>query len=217
MRADLSLSGSRLAVRQSVFAVVVGFAACCASADAAPWVEFDTPATVACRERTDEAFESMHPGERLWEARFRISALMRRGEPDALLQFFLTIEGPGGGFRVTDYEPKTTQEQALKGVLLDFQDGVNTLDAVKVGNLIHENASIMTGRDRKILSKAQYVKILPKRLAENPPISLGKPKIAVAGNRAEVKIYMTRGNYNGLIVYHMKLDKNRWYIQSWKY
>ena len=41
--------------------------------------------------------------------------------------------------------------------------------------------------------------------------------MTVAGNHAEVKIYMTRGNYNGLIVYNMKLDNNRWYIQSWKY
>jgi hypothetical protein len=110
----------------------------------------------------------------------------------------LSIISCGRNEPLADYEPKTPQEQALKGVLLNFQDGVNTLDAVKVGNLIHENASIMTGRDRKILSKAQYVKILPKRLAENPPISLGKPKLSVAGNRAEVKIYMTRGNYNGL-------------------
>jgi len=118
---------------------------------------------------------------------------------------------------LTNYEPKSPQEQALKSVMLDFQDGVNNLDSKKVGALIHENASIMTGRERKIYSKAQYMKVLPKRLAENPPISLGTPKMKVAGNKAEVRIYMTRGNYNGLIVYNMKLENNRWYIQSWKY
>jgi len=68
-----------------------------------------------------------------------------------------------------------------------------------------------------MLTKVQYMRVLPKRLAENPSISLGTPKMTVAGNHAEVKIYMTRGNYNGLIVYNMKLDNNRWYIQSWKY
>jgi len=118
---------------------------------------------------------------------------------------------------LSNYEPKSPQEQALKSVLLDFQDGVNTLDSIKIRNLIHDNASIMTGRERKILSKVQYMKILPKRLAENPSISLGIPKMTVAGNKAEVKIYMTRGNYNGLIVYNMMLENNRWYIQSWKY
>ena len=118
---------------------------------------------------------------------------------------------------LTNYEPKSTQEQALKGILLDFEDGVNTRDSKKIGNLIHEKASMMTGRERKILSRAEYIKVLPKRLAENPPIALGKPKMTVSGDKAEVKIYMTRGNYNGLIVYNMKLDNNKWYIQSWKY
>ena len=78
---------------------------------------------------------------------------------------------------LTNYEPKSPQEQALKSILLDFQDGVNTRDSKKIENLIHEKASIMTGRERKILSKEEYIKILPKRLAENPSIALGKPKI----------------------------------------
>ena len=115
------------------------------------------------------------------------------------------------------YKPKSPQEHALKNVFLDFQDGVNTRDAKKIENLIHKNASLMVGRDRKILSKAAYGKILPQRLEGNPPIALGKPKINVSGDTAEVKIYMTRGRFNGLIVYNMKLEKNRWYIQSWKY
>ena len=118
---------------------------------------------------------------------------------------------------LTNYEAKSPQEQALKGVLLDFQDGVNTQDSNKVKDLIHEKASIMTGRDRKILSKAEYIKILPKRLAENPSIALGKPKMRVSGDTAEVKIYMARGNYNALVVFNMKLEKNIWYIQSWRY
>jgi hypothetical protein len=118
---------------------------------------------------------------------------------------------------LANYEPKSPQEQALKNILLDFQDGVNTLDSDKIKNLIHERASIMTGRDRKIISRAEYIKILPQRLVENPPIALGKPKMTVSGDKAEVKIYMTRGNYNGLIVYNMKLDNNKWYIQSWRY
>jgi hypothetical protein len=118
---------------------------------------------------------------------------------------------------LANYEPRSPQEQALKSVLLDFQDGVNTQDSDKIGNLIHENASIMTGRERQILSRAEYIKILPLRLKEYPPIALGKPKMSVSGDKAEVKIYMTRGNYNGLIAYNMKLDDNKWYIQSWKY
>jgi hypothetical protein len=116
-----------------------------------------------------------------------------------------------------NYEPKSSQEQKLKAILLDFQDGVNTLDSKKIENLLHENASLMTGRERKLLSKAEYIKVLPKRLAENPSIALGKPKMTVSGDKAEIKIYMTRGNYNGLVVYKMISENNEWYIQSWRY
>ena len=118
---------------------------------------------------------------------------------------------------LASYEPKSPQEQSLKKVLLDLQDGVNTSNLKKIENLIHEKASIMVGRDRKILSKAEYIKILPKRLSENPSISLGKPKITVSGNKAEVKIYMAHKDYNILIIYNMQLVNNEWYIQSWEY
>ena len=82
---------------------------------------------------------------------------------------------------------------------------------------IHEKASIMIGRERRVLSKAEYRKVLPKRLADNPPIALGKPKINISGHKAEVKIYLTRGSYNGLVVYNMRMENSKWYILSWKY
>ena len=115
------------------------------------------------------------------------------------------------------YEPKSSQEQALKQVLLDLQDGVNTKNSKKVESLIHEKASIMVGRDRKILYKVEYVKILPKRLAENPSIAFGTPKMTVSGNKAEVKIYMAYRDSNILIIYNMQLENYKWYIQSWEY
>lgn len=136
------------------------------------------------------------------------------------LLFFIAITviaSCGQNEPLTNYEPKSPQEQALKSILLDFQDGVNTLDTKKIETLIHPKASLMTGRERKTLSKEEYVKILPKRLAGNPSIALGKPKMTVSGDKAEVKIYMTRGNYNGLVVYNMILEDNKWYIQGWKY
>ena len=118
---------------------------------------------------------------------------------------------------LTNYEPKSLQEQALKSVLLDFQDGVNNLDSKKIGDLIHENASIMTGRDRKIISRAEYVDILSERLVENPPFSLGTPRIKISDHGAEVKTYMSRGNSRVLITFQMQYENSRWYIKGWEY
>lgn len=115
------------------------------------------------------------------------------------------------------YEPNSTQEQELKATLLEFQDGVNSKNANKVKDLLSENASIMVGRERKILSKTEYAEILPQRLAENPAISFGKPKMTVSGDKAEVKIYVTRGGINSLVVYHMEFENNKWYIRRWEY
>ncbi len=118
---------------------------------------------------------------------------------------------------LADYKPNSHQEEALKNVLLNFQAGVNRKDSKIIADLLHENASIMIGRDRDIVSKAKYINILPERLAENPPITLGKPKMSVSDNKAEVKIYMFRGNSKALVTFHMQLDNNRWTIKSWKY
>lgn len=115
------------------------------------------------------------------------------------------------------YEPKSSQEQALKSVLLHFQEAVTNKDSKKVLSLIHEKASIMLGTDLKLLSKTEYAEILPKRLADNSYIALGKPQIAVSGDKAEIKIYMTRGDNNFLMTFNMKLEDNNWYILSWEY
>jgi hypothetical protein len=115
------------------------------------------------------------------------------------------------------YEPKSPQELAIKTVLLAFQEATNTKNHRKIETLIHENASLMIGRERNILSKTAYVELLPQRLAENVSIALGKPRIKVSGDTARVKIYMTIGEYNLLIVYQMQFQKNKWYIKSWAY
>jgi hypothetical protein len=41
--------------------------------------------------------------------------------------------------------------------------------------------------------------------------------MSVTGDDAEVRIYMTRGDYNGLVVFNMKMENGRWYIINWKY
>jgi len=62
-----------------------------------------------------------------------------------------------------------------------------------------------------------YAEILPPKLAEKSYIALGKPQMAVSGEKAEIKNYMTRVNSNFLMIFHMKLENNRWYIMRWEY
>jgi hypothetical protein len=65
---------------------------------------------------------------------------------------------------LAEYTPSSDQEAAVKNVLLGFEDGVNRRDVKKVAGLIHEGAMLMLGRERRLISKPDYLKILPQRL-----------------------------------------------------
>ena len=118
---------------------------------------------------------------------------------------------------LSEYVPSTDQEAAVKRVLLDFQEGVNRRDAEGVAGLIHENATLMLGRERHRISKPDYLKILPQRLADQPPIALGRPKMDIKSDAADVHIYLTRGNVRVLVTYHLTRNDDRWTISSWTY
>lgn len=138
---------------------------------------------------------------------------------NALLLWMLiyTVLSCGTDTPLAEYTPSSDQEAAVKSVLLDFEDGVNRRDTQNVAGLIHEDATLMLGRERSQHSKSDYLKILPQRLADQPPISLGKPKMALYGNTADVRIYMKRGEARILITFHLAHDDHRWAISGWTY
>jgi len=115
------------------------------------------------------------------------------------------------------YEPRDPQEAALKTLMLDFQEAVNSGDAANVAGLIHEDASLVLGKDHTVYTKEAYIKLLSEKLPDSPPIGYGLPKIKIAGDLADVKIYLKSGGKEFLILYKMKLENNRWYIYGWEY
>lgn len=134
-----------------------------------------------------------------------------------LLVLCITIMSCGTDAPLGEYVPSSDQEAAVKAVLLDFQSAVNSRDAGKVADVIHENATLILGRERKPHTKSDYIKILPRRLADQPPIALGRPKMDVKGDTADVRIYMTRGDSRALVTFHLNRDDHRWTISGWTY
>ena len=118
---------------------------------------------------------------------------------------------------LSEYAPASEQEAAVKSLLLEFEDGVNRQNTAKVAGLIHKDAVLMLGRERSRISKADYVKILPQRLADQPPIALGRPKMDIKVNTADIRIYLSRGNGRFLITYHLRRDDHQWAISGWTY
>ena len=128
-----------------------------------------------------------------------------------------TILSCGTDTPLAEYVPSSHQEAAVKTMLLDFQDSVNRRDAKRVAGFIHEDAALMLGREHNRLSKSDYVKMLPRRLADQPPIALGRPKMKMKGDMADIHIYMARGDACFLVTYHLKRDDHRWTISGWTY
>ena len=135
----------------------------------------------------------------------------------ALLLLSITIISCGTDTPLAEYTPSSDQEAAIKNVLLGFEDGVNRRDVKKVAGLIHESATLMLGRERRLISKPDYLKILPQRLADQAPIAMGRPKMALSGNTADVHIYMKRGEARVLVTFHLARVDDRWAINSWDY
>lgn len=135
----------------------------------------------------------------------------------ALLLLSITIMSCGTDTPIAEYTPASDQEAAIKSVLLGFEEGVNRRDVEKVAGLIHEDATLMLGRERRLISKGDYLKILPQRLADQPPIALGRPKMALSGNTGDVRIYMKRGGARVLVTFHLTRVDHRWAINGWDY
>lgn len=75
-----------------------------------------------------------------------------------------------------------------------FQNYVDAWNDHNVENFIalwHEDAKVMTGM-RKIVSKEDYKKVLPRRFKDYSTINIvGDPKIKISGNTASVKFVTT--------------------------
>ena len=108
-------------------------------------------------------------------------------------------------------------EESIKQTLLDYAKAWNKKDAEGVIALYHDDADIMTGGDKKKVSKKQYGKIIPKRCNVHGKIKFGVPKIAVTGEKAKVNVEATFKRTDVNYIFYMVLQDNRWLIMVQEY
>ena len=104
----------RVFLRLTVIAVLV---TATAPLQAAEKVFFDLPRTAACRDVTNEEFLASNPYERLVEARFQISSLVRHGGEEDLIQFFYRFDCRSPGAEIVEYLPQTTLASDISGTI----------------------------------------------------------------------------------------------------
>lgn len=116
-----------------------------------------------------------------------------------------------------DYKPKSSKEKAIKIVLLKYESTWNNHDEQGFLALWHDNGKIMTGRDHKLVSKKEYVKIIPERMATYPKFNLGAPKMSIMGDKANVKVTILIGGHGFLHTFRLVNENNKWLIMRADY
>lgn len=118
---------------------------------------------------------------------------------------------------IATYEPKNSEEAAIKNLLLKWEKTYNGGDVT--GNLStwNEKAQIMYGTDRKLATKKEYIEILPERMKSNPSVNLGSPDIKISGDRAEVRTTLSTSRGTIPATFNLIKENNMWSIMSWKY
>jgi hypothetical protein len=132
-----------------------------------------------------------------------------------LLCLFLNILGCSGSVKET--EPKSPDEEAIVALLTESQQTWSNGDTKGWLALWHEDGKIMYGRERTILTKREYEKIISERMAANPTYQFGKPKISISGNEATVKTSMALSGRSTPVTLNLLKQNNQWLFTSWTY
>lgn len=108
--------------------IAVG-AATAQAATKLPEVHFDVGSAVACRDVTPPAPASIASGEKLIEARFRVSILVESGRQEDIEDVVLVVQSPERRLRVVDFLPKTELADTVEGEIEIVHTTENTTSA----------------------------------------------------------------------------------------
>lgn len=120
---------------------------------------------------------------------------------------------------VAKSEPISAEEKELKTFLADYEEAWNKEDVNAIMAFYHDNAKIMTGRNRSIVSRAKYTDIMPGKLKQAGSMKFGKPKIKITENRAKVKVTaeLSRMSRDVRFCFYMVRENGRWLITKTEY
>ncbi len=142
---------------------------------------------------------------------------MRKMMKEALLFLLLLAVVDLTGCAVTsvalrDYKPANPEEAAIISVIIAFEESFNKVDPKLFLSIMADEARIMHGRERKIMTKEEYVRILPERIKEMGIIKFSNPKIKIDRDTA-----MVQADYESRVVsmpysFNLKKIGDKWFI-----
>jgi hypothetical protein len=106
--------------------------------------------------------------------------------------------------------------EAIKALLITYQDAWNKHDPDEYMALFHNEAKIMTGTERRFVSKEEYYLLIPKRFVDFPTLKIkGEPEIEIERDAAEVKFiasFPPTDKEGSLHTLHLVREGGHWLI-----
>ena len=118
---------------------------------------------------------------------------------------------------LNDYKAKTADEEEIKTTLVKFYEARNNYDVDGFLSVFHEDAKIMVGWERVVLSKKQCSEYLPRYFSGASKIELGSPKMNVRDDEATVRMPFSVSGASLQMVMELVRENGKWYILSSKY
>jgi murein L,D-transpeptidase YafK len=108
---------------------------------------------------------------------------------------------------------ESPDEIAIRELVQSFEEAWNAGDKDKYLSFWHEQGKIKVGRERKVMSKSEYAKLLPDRMQSNP-LTLSNPKIKVNGDKATAKMKLDTGGNSFPFSLNLIRENDQWLVME---
>jgi len=153
-----------------VFLGTAAFAWLAAAHAGPPNVGFDVSYSVECRDVTPREFVEANPQSKIIEARFHVSALVRRGDEADIQEMMYVVLSPEKRLQVVDFEPKTQMESEFVDPVqvVETDEDASSIDgslSVEINPLSNVDIRPSAGASKMSKSNRQekYAKLAPRR------------------------------------------------------
>ena len=135
-----------------------------------------------------------------------------------LISFFLASLGGCAG-SLKDYQAKSADEEAIKSVLLHWENSWNNGDAAGVLSLISDEAQITYGYggEKAIASKTEYAGIIQQRMKANPTVTVGLPEIKMTGEKAVATASLSTRGRPMSVTFEFARTSGKWFVTRFTY
>jgi ketosteroid isomerase-like protein len=132
-----------------------------------------------------------------------------------LVSFLYASLGWAGTLK--DYQARSQDEEAIKSLLLYWQNSGNSGDVAGVLSVLTDDFQIFDnwpGKNAAILNKKQYEAELPERMKKNPTVIIGLPEIAVTGDTATVRAPLGTDRGGLQATFYLERQHEKWFVKK---